>query len=228
MKTKFVHAMVMAALGASTLGAAATASAEDLPITANVSMSTDYLFRGVTQTNNNPAVQGGFDYEHESGFYAGVWGSNVAFAGSVELDGYFGYANELPSGFAYDVGFIHYNYPGEGNANPEGDTDEIYLGGSYKWFSASYSYALSNLFGVADSDGSGYLALGAEYTFEGPAVTVGAHYGMSDIENGNDYDDYNISVSKSFGSFDVSAMYSDTDVNGADHDELVLSVSRSF
>ena len=74
---------------------APAAVAQDAPaytLTANVSLASDYYFRGLTQTWGKPAIQGGFDFAHGSGFYAGVWGSNVSgkqFAGgSMELDLY--------------------------------------------------------------------------------------------------------------------------------------------
>lgn len=104
------------------------AMAEDKPsfygVTAsgNVSAVTDYRFRGVTQTQNDPAVQVGFALTHESGLYAGVWGSNVNFGGAdphLELDPYVGYATELP--FAgkptLDVGLWYYGYPSASDIN---------------------------------------------------------------------------------------------------------------
>ena len=75
-------------------------------ISGNVALTTDYRFRGISQTDRNPAVQGGFDWSHDSGFYLGTWGSNVDFAGSLELDYYGGYANNINDNLAYDVGVI--------------------------------------------------------------------------------------------------------------------------
>ena len=81
-------------------------------ISGNVALTTDYRFRGISQTTSDPAVQGGFDWSHDSGFYLGTWGSNVEFAGSLELDYYGGFANNINDNIAYDVGFIYYDYPG--------------------------------------------------------------------------------------------------------------------
>ncbi len=232
MKKQLLATAIIAAFGAPSLATAG----EDLPISANITMTSDYLFRGLSQTDNKPALQGGFDYEHASGFYAGVWGSNVSWVGdadsSLEIDGYFGYTNELSNGLGYDVGFIHYDYPGEGNTAASADADEIYLGMSYSYFSGGYSYAISDdFFGFDNADGSSYFNLGANYTFEEPGITIGAHYGFQEIEgaanSGSDYEDYNISISKEFGGFEVAAMISDTDIDGDDTD-FALSISRSF
>ena len=77
---------------------------------ANVALTSDYYFRGISQTNNDGAIQGGFDWSHDSGVYAGVWASNVAFGSTnIEADTYIGYGNEV-SGFGYDLGWIRYNY----------------------------------------------------------------------------------------------------------------------
>ena len=89
---------------------ATTAQAE---ITANVALSTDYMYRGISQTDSTPALSGGFDYSHESGFYAGLWASNVDSAfysgANIEIDTYFGYGGGNEN-WAYDVGFLCYFY----------------------------------------------------------------------------------------------------------------------
>lgn len=90
-----------------------------LSFSGSAALTSDYRYRGITQTNNDPAVQGGFALNHESGAYAGVWGSNVGFAGSLELDPYLGYTTELP--FAgkptLDVGVWYYAYPSASDSN---------------------------------------------------------------------------------------------------------------
>src|SRR5512135_2291383 len=105
------------------------------PVSANVSLTTNYLYRGISQTGAKPAVQGGFDYAHPSGFYAGVWGSSISWlsdAGvasnaALELDTYFGLRNSFATDFSYDVGYLRYNYPGKYAAGAtKADTDEIY------------------------------------------------------------------------------------------------------
>ena len=90
-------------------------------ISANVALVTDYRFRGISQSNKNPALQGGFDYAHDSGFYIGTWGSTVDFDsttdfnGSLELDVYGGWSTEFGENSSIDVGYIYYAYPGDDN-----------------------------------------------------------------------------------------------------------------
>ena len=98
------------------------ASPFGLSVTGTAALTSDYRFRGVTQTFNDPAVQAGFVLSHESGAYAGVWGSNVDFGGTahIELDPYIGYATTLDS-FAnkpvLDVGLWYYAYPSQSDLN---------------------------------------------------------------------------------------------------------------
>jgi len=115
------------------------AAADD--ISANVSLASDYVWRGVSQTNEKPAISGGFDYSHDFepvSWYIGTWASNVdpAFFGgkhspSTELDLYTGFTGDVGE-FSYDAGWLRYFYPG-GSVN---DTTEWKLGGGWKWFGA--------------------------------------------------------------------------------------------
>ena len=145
MKTLQMTAISTAAVallaGLSTVAFAADepAAAEVSPITANVTVASNYIYRGLTQTNNKPAIQGGFDYAHESGFYVGNWNSNISWisdqygggnapngtskpgsgTGSVtapiEMDFYAGFKKELiGEGFASDFGVLQYYYPVSG------------------------------------------------------------------------------------------------------------------
>ena len=175
-------------------------------VSANVSFTSDYIWRGMTQTDA-PAIQGGFDFEAESGFYAGIWGSNVNFnngAGS-ELDLYLGYGFEVGS-VGVDVGYISYEYI---DSTPDATFDETYLGLSFGDFGVSFA------FGDYDYTEVSY-ALG----------DVSFSYG--------DYDGYGsnflISYGFSCGSYDCGLAYSDfsDDGYGADEDALVFSVSASL
>jgi len=229
------------------------ALAEDSPFSANVTMTTDYLFRGISQTGHKPALQGGFDYAHSSGFYAGIWASsiswlsdaNVASNAGTEFDTYLGFSNSFAEDFTYDVGFLRYNYPGTYGANTKADTNEIYGSLGYKWVSVKYSRSMGDTFGTANTTGTDYLEVNAEYTFEGPAVTVGAHYGKQKFKGAGagtgatylGYNDYNVSVSKDLGQgYSVKAMYSNTNATAAytvlgkqlGKGTAVLSISKSF
>ncbi len=224
---------------------AAPAMAEESPFSANVSITTNYLYRGLSQTANKPALQGGFDYAHASGFYAGVWGSSISWisdgntavnSAGTEFDTYMGFSGEA-SGIGYDVGLLAYNYPADYGTALTANTTEIYGSVSYMFLTAKYSRSTGNLFGVANSSGSGYLDLSASYDLEG--VSLGAHYGKQTVANNSssDYTDFNVSVSKEIGGYGFSVMYSKANVTGGLVDNqgndlakgtLVFAVSRSM
>ena len=218
---------------------AGSVHAEDSPFTANVGLVSDYAYRGYSQTDERPALQGGFDYAHESGLYAGVWGSNVSWlndvdttdstGNSLEIDLYAGYSGEAgPIG--YDVGLLQYYYPG---SYPKGfnspDTLEGYIGLSWEFLSFKYSYAFTDLFGYDRSDGSQYYDLGAAVDVGG-GFTLAAHVGYSDIKGQDDYTDWKLGVTKEFGGFNFGLHYVDTDVDNADlaDERVILSIAKSF
>ena len=169
-------ALVSGIVSAQTPPAPATAAAAPEPdwtLTGNVGLFSQYVFRGVSQTNEKPAVQGGFDLGHKSGLYAGTWASNISWlsdgspnvSASLEWDVYGGYKGSLPADFGYDVGVLYYWYPG---SYPPGyvlpNTTELYGALTWKWLSLKYSWSANNkTFGVPDSRGSGYLDLTANY-----------------------------------------------------------------
>src|SRR5512141_1314423 len=100
----------------------------DFTFTGNVGLYSQYVFRGISQTNEKPAVQGGFDLGHKSGFYVGTWASNISWlsdavpsvSASMEWDMYGGYKGSLPADFGYDLGALYYYYPGNYTAAPNG------------------------------------------------------------------------------------------------------------
>lgn len=94
--------------------------------TSTLAMTTDYVFRGVSQTDSSPAVQGSFDYAHPVGVYVGVWGSNVRFGGDLEMDWYGGFRNTVWGGLSYDVGATYYSYP-KSHDDPELNYYELAL-----------------------------------------------------------------------------------------------------
>lgn len=128
---------------------------------ANVSLVTDYRFRGISQTMRRPAIQGGFDYSHTSGFYLGTWASNVDGTThfynntSMEWDFYGGYkAKLLPCrlpDLTYNLGALFYFYPGgktHARRSSHYNTLEYYLELTYKWLSVKYWQTLTNYFGI--------------------------------------------------------------------------------
>lgn len=253
---KLTQALVFAGVVAapsmltSTAALADTAAATS-PITANVTLATEYVYRGISQTREKPAIQGGFDYAHSSGFYAGVWGSNISWledadtsgaidSSSVEIDLYGGYKGKINDDFSYDVGFLRYQYPGDyasGINSP--NTNELYIAGTWKMVTLKYSYALSDLFGYIDSDGSQYLDLSANFDL-GAGFSLGAHVGRQDIKNNSyfEYTDWKLGITKDFGAgLSVTGAYIDTNgktdaytVKGDDiaDSRFVLSVTKTF
>lgn len=161
-----------AALGQTTAPAAA-APEPDWTFTGNVGLFSQYVFRGVSQTNERPALQGGFDLGHKSGLYVGTWASNISWlsdaapvSASLEWDVYGGYKGSLPADFGYDVGALYYYYPGRYPvANyTKPDTLELYAALTWKFLSLKYSYSAdSKTFGFPDSRGSDYIDLTANY-----------------------------------------------------------------
>ncbi len=197
-KSKFLNSVILAALAVPGIAMAEDAAPAS-PFTANVGVVSDYVWRGISQTSHNPAIQGGFDYAHSSGFYAGLWGSNVSWivdtattlngvgSAGLELDTYLGFKNSFAEDFSYDVGFIRYNYPGSYTPAPnaatgvgnlaKADTDEIYGAIGYKWITAKYSYGLGQFLTLPGAQGTNYIDLTATYPIADSGFTVSAHVG---------------------------------------------------
>lgn len=213
------------------------AMAEESPFSANIGITSDYTYRGISQTNQRPALQGGFDYAHASGFYAGIWGSNVSWladadpdvSNSLELDIYAGYSGEAgPIG--YDVGLLQYYYPGKypsGFTKPH--TLEGYVGLSWEFLSFKYSHAFTNLFGFDDSRGSQYYDVSAAYPLT-ESLTLDAHYGFQRIRNADDYKDWRLGVTQAWAGYEFGLHYVDTDIKNdkLSDSRVTVSVSRSF
>jgi uncharacterized protein (TIGR02001 family) len=241
-KKTIIAGFTAAALG-SGLAQAQQPPASNHTLTGNIGLFSQYIFRGLTQTNEEPALQGGMDYAHTSGFYAGTWGSNVSVlrdsnaytgGGSLELDIYGGFKGSIgKSDFGYDVGLLYYWYPGDVNKAQgfhEADTLEVYGAITWKWLSAKLSYSLQDkTFGVDDSRGTYYLDLTAVYPIPNTKLTAIAHYGMQEFDgsgvtcNGgsnNDqcasYKDWKLGLNYSLPKdFTVGVFYTDTDMTSA-------------
>lgn len=188
-------------------------AADPGPITANITLASEYRYRGIAQTNSKPAIQGGFDYAHESGFYLGNWNSNISWIGDanrslsapIEMDFYAGYKKEVAKGLTLDGGLLQYYYPVSGvkpAVNP--NTLEAYVAGSYEFVTLKYSYSLTNLFGFADSKGSQYIDLSANYDTGFEGITLNAHVGYQHVAGAANkslysYTDWKLGLTKDFG-----------------------------
>lgn len=209
---------------------------------ANVGLVSDYRFRGFTQTNMRPAIQGGFDYSHASGFYAGNWNSNVTDdlfpGGNIEMDLYAGYATRFGE-LGVDAGVLYYYYPGsEAAKGGTIDNTEIYLGLSYGPFSAKYSHGVSDFFGVPDSRNNFYIEVGADFDL-GDGWGLGAHAGYQKLKNDayGSYVDYALGVTKALHGWELGAKvvttnkkdwYQTSKGHDAGRTGVVISVARSF
>ncbi|MGD9887685.1 MAG: TorF family putative porin [Halothiobacillaceae bacterium] len=237
---------------------AADAPAEAAPaytLTGNLGLASDYVFRGVSQTQNQPAVSGGVDFGI-SGFYLGMWASNVAWVSdsnlkdnnSLEVDFYGGYKGALTEDFGYDLGVITYYYPGDdvdGATTP--DTTEIYAGLSWKTLSLKYNYTVSDYFvgwtttEGGKTQGSYYIDLSGTYDL-GDGWGVLGHVGYQNVKDNSDasYTDWKLGVSKDVGFGVFTLAYTDTDAKketytfGLDNPKevadakAVLTFSKSF
>jgi uncharacterized protein (TIGR02001 family) len=209
--------------------APAAAAADPGPVTANVTLASEYRYRGIAQTNSKPAIQGGFDYAHESGFYVGNWNSNISWlsdsypgaSAPIEMDFYGGYKKEVAEGVTLDGGVLQYyyptsNFPASAN-NP--NTTELYIAGTYSFATLKYSYALSDLFGFAGSKGSSYVDLALNYDTGIEGLVLNAHVGYQKVAgalNPNaSYTDWKLGVTKDLGhGMSLAVAYIGTNADG--------------
>ena len=251
-----VAAAIATALLLQASPATAQASAQAVPAatpaftaSANIGLFSQYVFRGLTQTNEKPALQGGFDVAHESGLYAGVWGSNISWisdatphaSASLEADLYAGYKHAWSDTISSDIGLLHYAYPGDFPAGyTAANTNEVYLGVDAKWIALRYSYSLGDTFGSPNTRGSDYIDLSLTHDLlAGISGTV--HVGRQSYSGPNagnlSYTDWKLGISRDFSGYVIAAFYTDTDakdagylVNGKNlgRSHVVVSVSRSL
>jgi uncharacterized protein (TIGR02001 family) len=215
-----VHAQTPAPAAPAPAPAAAPAS----PFAFNVALYSQYIFRGLSQTDFKPALQAGVDYAHDSGLYVGLWASNIQWlrdfnisSGRVELDIYGGYKKSFED-VTLDVGFLRYQYPGsvkEGATNP--NTNELYGAVSYKFATLKYSHAISNAFGTAESKHSTYLDLTAAIPVA-DTWTLTVHGGQQRIHGpsseGASYADWKLEIAKDLGNgLSAGAGYTGTDAD---------------
>jgi uncharacterized protein (TIGR02001 family) len=188
-----------------------TAQAADTPsaftTSGNVAFTSDYVFRGISQTGGHTALQGGFDVAHTSGLSAGVWASNISWAPStsLEVDLYANYGFSLSKDFSATVGYLAYVYEGNSSIN----TGEINASVSAYGFTAKLSHAVTDYFGIAGS-GTQYYEL--NYAYEVAAIkglSLALHYGVTDGKNAADNDeDYAIGLSYPVAGFTGTVSYS--------------------
>jgi uncharacterized protein (TIGR02001 family) len=198
--------LAVAFLAAASSIAVQAADAPAFTTTGNLSYTSDYVFRGITQTGGHTALQGGFDVAHTSGFTAGVWASNVNWTNTtLEVDLYANYGFSLSKDFSASVGYIAYVYEGNSSLN----TGEINASVSAYGLTAKLSHAVTDYFGIAGS-GTQYYELNYAYEFAAAkGLTLALHYGVTDGKNAADNDeDYAIGLSYPVAGFTGTVSYS--------------------
>lgn len=195
-----------------------TAQAE---FSANIAAASNYMWRGVTQTNNNAAVQGGIDFSSKSGVYVGTWGSTLGGSAGYEQDVYFGYAGTAAS-IDFDLGYIYYAYPVQDKV----DFSEVYGSVSKSGFTAGLNYSVSE---AADNADTGDIYMFGSYSMDlsdktSFAITAG---NQSFAEKGSDSYSH---IQASFSAGDFTFAYDklmDDKVNDTNEDKLILSITYS-
>jgi len=224
---------------------AVPAFANDLSF--NAALTSDYRYRGISQTRLQPALQGGADFASAAtGWYVGAWASTINWtrdaggSGRVELDIYGGKRGQLTQDISYDAGVLTYVYKGRipGLDNP--DTTEIYGQLGYGPATLKYSHSVTSLFGFVDSKNSGYLDLSANLD-AGAGYTVNLHAGHQRVKNNSaaNYSDWKLGVSKDLGFASVQLAAVGTNASKVAYaspangkflgkNALQLTVSRTF
>ncbi len=187
-------------------------------ISANVALSSDYIWRGITQTNGDAALSGGFDLEAGNGFYFGTWASNANVgAASLELDIYLGFAGEMAENMTYDIGYISVMYPG----NDAADFEEAYIAFNF--------YGLNILYSDGQNNGPSYSEIA--YSVDAGPGAFNISYGEYEDTGDNTLVGYDWGV----GDFTIGFYYFDYEDDGAtvtgdapDDDGAYVSISRSF
>jgi len=216
---------ILVLAGMSTLGHAVEVL--DGKLTGNMTLASDYKFRGISLSNNGPAVQGGIDFNHSTGFYVGNWNSSfrgTPYMNDDDIDNaalqsnlYAGWRKDVYKGITVDLGTISYLYPtaSAGGSKINYNTSEVYAGLGYGPVSVKYSQTTSNYFGVNSSSGTQYYQADAKQSLgivdsSLKDLSVVAHYGHTQVANNSNlnYNDMNIGLVYSFpGKWDLAARY---------------------
>jgi len=190
-------------------------------VSGNVALTTDYRFRGISQSDRDVALQGGFDWAHDSGFYLGTWGSSIDFGavdasnagGSIELDFYGGYARDINDNLSFDVGYMYYAYPSD-NWETDLDYQEIY--GSFGFYGATVGLVYSDDY--FQKTGKFFYFYGDYSLPLGEIASLDVHLGYSDLDEpesfgADSYIDFSIGVTASAVGLDFTLAYIDTDLS---------------
>ena len=226
---KIAKLTLAAAFVLSALPFSAFAQEEESPLSWSVAAVSDYVWRGVSQTDEEPTAQAGLTWGHDSGFYAGTWASGVDFGSGdpdLEVDAFVGYNVDFSDSVNFDVMLNRYMYPDAGGLNFNELITKTTFADTY-----SLTVAYSDDFGGTDED-AWYFAGGASWTLpQDYSLSAGVGFNKTEDALGDDYVDWNIGVSKSWGMFTGALAYVGTDGSGTDmfgdlaDDRVVLTLS---
>ncbi len=180
-----------------------------------VTLATDYVKRGVTQSDSDPALQIGADFNFGDGFFLGVWGSTIDISNGpsvqrdIELNYYAGYAFDVSDSWQFSTGVVDYQFPGQ-TGNFDYDYREFSFGANFKdriWLDLAYSPDLYN---------SGNSTMNFELYAEWPVSSIwaiGGGAGYYDTSNltGGAYQYWQLGITGSFKWVDVDLRIHDTD-----------------
>ena len=180
-----------------------TTAATGLEMTYNLGVTSDYRYRGISQSGLKPAISAGFDGtlgNTSGGLYFGGWASSIKWVkdaggnASAEIDLYAGYKGELSKTVAYDLGFLTYQFPSN-KLNPSANTNEVYGALTMGPVTAKYSRSIGNLFGFAASKGSGYFELNGEFELA-KGIALQTHIGKQTVAKNSaaNYTDYKVGI----------------------------------
>ncbi|WP_100656542.1 TorF family putative porin [Alteromonas flava] len=193
-----------------------------------VGIASDYVFRGISQTDSNPALQASVDFESESGWYGGIWGSNVDFNddANTEIDYYLGYAHEFEH-VLLDIGFNYYSYQGYSSSD-DSDYGELLVNAEISNFSLLFGYTndyINSDESVSYLSAAYLIPLANEFS-----LTLQVGYSRGEEALGENYVDYSATVEKSWHGIDASLALHSTDIDDSDiaDTRLVLLLAKTF
>lgn len=189
----------------------------------NVGATSDYVFRGISQSRNRAAFSAGVDYSHTpTGLYAGTWVSTISWVNDsdtgatpsargntpYEQDFYAGIKGDIGAGLSYDAGAIYYYYPRHklNTTGLDANTTEVYGKLAYGPVYFKINYALGDSFWVANKAGSYYLDAGGDFPVM-DGLTLNLHAGQFVFKNDTvastassyNYSDWKVGLTKDFG-----------------------------
>jgi uncharacterized protein (TIGR02001 family) len=248
MRSKTINTMLLSGALIAGGAGAAVAAETGFSVSGNVTLATDYRFRGISQLDRSPAIQGGLDLEWENGFYLGAWASNVSFSGgAIELDWYGGYAGSINESLDFDIGVLYYGYP-EDDAPVDLDFWEFYGSVTYRDITFGLAYS-PDYFAETDN----YWYIYSSYSLPlADTLALDLHVGWNlfdsdaafeefivpeaGVNAGDNYVDYKIGLTWNVVDLDVGLHFIGTDIKRSAcfegtklcEDSVVLSVSKSL